>query len=115
MIAAFSPDTMLWNIERTVSEIFIPLLTNKCIGDKGTDLLSHKVKKELLPCLRSFTSALRVAEKIYGEGCVIKKFPAEAYTLKTLDDSMEFLSTTDGQERLETKKKLHYILFLIVI
>ena len=99
MIAATSPDTMLWNIERAVSQIFIPLLTNKCIGDKGTNLMSHKVKKELLPCLRSFTSALRVAEKINGEGCLIQKFPPEAYTLKSLDDSMEFLSTADGQER----------------
>ena len=99
MISAFSPETMLWNIERTVSEVFIPLLTNKCIGDKGTDLLSHKVKKELLPCLRSFTSTLRVAEKINGEGCRIREFPREAYTLKTLDDSMAFLSTADGQQR----------------
>ena len=95
---------MLWNIERAVSEIFIPLLTNKCIGDRGTDLLSHKVKKELLPCLRSFTSALRVAEKIYGEGCIIKQFPPEAYTLKSLDDCMEFLSTTDGQARYCLKR-----------
>ena len=73
--------------------------------------MSHKVKKELLPCLRSFTSALRVAEKIYGEGCLIKKFPLEAYTLKSLDDCMEFLSTTDGQARL-INPKIFVILLL---
>ena len=99
MIGASSPNNILWNIERTVSEIFIPLLTNKCIGDKGSDVLSYKVRKELLPCLRSFTSSLRVAEKIYSEGLVIKEFPPEVYTIKNLDDSLSFLSQPEGQER----------------
>ena len=82
-----------------VSNVFLPFLNSKAIEERAGETLVLKVKKNLLPCLRSFTSALRVAEKIYGEGCVIKKFPPEAYTLKSLDDSMEFLSTTDGQER----------------
>ena len=42
---------------------------NKYIGTK--DLLT-KVKKELLPCLRSFTSSLRVAELVWNEGTLIK-------------------------------------------
>ena len=42
---------------------------NKCLGTK--DLLT-KVKKELLPCLRSFTSSLRVAELVWNEGTLIK-------------------------------------------
>ena len=99
MIGASSPNNILWNIERTVSEIFIPLLTNKCIGDKGSDVLSYKVRKELLPCLRSFTSSLRVAEQINSEGLVIKEFPPEVYTIKNLDDSLAFLSQPEGQER----------------
>ena len=99
MIGASSPNNILWNIERTVSEIFIPLLTNKCIGDKGSDVLSYKVRKELLPCLRSFTSCLRVAEQINSEGLVIKEFPPEVYTIKNLDDSLSFLSQPEGQER----------------
>ena len=86
-------------MERTVSEIFIPLLTNRCIGDKGSDLLSYKVRKELLPCLRSFTSSLRVAEKVLGEGCFIKEFPRESYTIKSLEDSLSFLNNSDGQEK----------------
>ena len=99
MIGATSPNNILWNIERIVSEIFIPLLTNKCIGDKGSDVLAYKVRKELLPCLRSFTSSLRVAEKIFSEGDMIKEFPREAYTIRTLDDSFSFLATPDGQEK----------------
>ena len=99
MFGATTPNNILWNMERTVSEIFIPLLTNRCIGDKGSDLLSYKVRKELLPCLRSFTSSLRVAEKVFGEGCLIKEFPRESYTMKSLDDSLSFLSNSDGQEK----------------
>ena len=48
-------ENLLWNIERTVSDVFIPLLNANCMGDKGSDQLVVKVKKELLPCLRSFT------------------------------------------------------------
>ncbi len=38
-----------------------------------------QVKKELLPCLRSFTSSLRVAELVWKEGTLIKDYPPEAY------------------------------------
>lgn len=71
----------------------------RCFGDQGTDLLTHKVRKELLPCLRSFTSSLRVAEEIVGEGLLIREFPREAYTIRTLEDSLNFLNTPDGQEK----------------
>ena len=46
---------MLWNIERTFSNIFIPFLNSKATADKISEELFRKVKKELLPCLRSFT------------------------------------------------------------
>ena len=71
----------------------------RCFGDQGTDLLTHKVRKELLPCLRSFTSSLRVAEEIVKEGLLIREFPREAYTIRTLEDSLNFLNTPDGQEK----------------
>ena len=80
-------------------------ITIRCFGDQGTDqgtdLLTYKVRKELLPCLRSFTSSLRVAEEIVGGGAglLIREFPREAYTIKTLEDSLSFLNTPDGLER----------------
>ena len=64
MLSAAVIENLLWNIERTVSQIFIPLLTNKCLGDKGSDQLSLKVRKELLPCLRSFTRLIFVERLI---------------------------------------------------
>ena len=60
-----------------------------------------KVKKELLPCLRSFTSSLRVAEMVWKEGVLIKDFPPEAFTIKCLEDSWALLKTEDGQKRFE--------------
>ena len=71
----------------------------RCFGDSGPSLLSYKVRKEVLPCLRSFTSSLRVAEDIVGEAPLIREFPREAYTIKTLEDSLSFLNTPDGLER----------------
>jgi hypothetical protein len=55
LINANINENLLWNIERSVSNVFIPLLNTNGMGDKGTDQLLFKVKKELLPCLRSFT------------------------------------------------------------
>ena len=53
MVEATASENILWNIERIVTMIFIPQIANY-LGDKG-DQLASKVKKELLPCLRSFT------------------------------------------------------------
>ena len=55
LVNATLNENLLWTIERTVSNVFIPLLNTNCMGDKGSDQLLYKVKKELLPCLRSFT------------------------------------------------------------
>ena len=55
ILNAQETDYLLWNIERTVSKIYIPMLLASCMGDKGCRELLKKVKKELLPCLRSFT------------------------------------------------------------
>ena len=54
LVEATVSENLLWNIERIVTMIFIPLLNANCMGDRG-DQLAAKVKKELLPCLRSFT------------------------------------------------------------
>ena len=71
----------------------------RCFGDSGSSLLSYKVRKEVLPCLRSFTSSLRVAEHIVGEAPLIREFPREVTTINTLQDSITFLNNQDGQEK----------------
>ncbi|XP_023348445.1 dynein heavy chain 5, axonemal, partial [Eurytemora carolleeae] len=101
LINANINENLLWNIERSVSNVFIPLLNTNGMGDKGTDQLLFKVKKELLPCLRSFTSSLRVAELVWKEGVLIKEFPPESYTIKNIDDAFAYLKTEDGQKRFE--------------
>ena len=101
LVNASLNENLLWNIERTVSNVFIPLLNTNCMGDRGSNQLLFKVKKELLPCLRSFTSSLRVAEMVWKEGVLIKDFPPEAFTIKCLEDSWALLKTEDGQKRFE--------------
>ena len=44
-----------------------------------------------------------MAEHVWGQGPLISEYPAEAKTIKNLDDSMALLATEDGQERFETK------------
>ena len=58
----------------------------KCFSDSGSSLLCYKVRKEVLPCLRSFTSSLRVAEHIVGEAPLIREFPREVTTINTLGE-----------------------------
>ena len=58
LVNATLNENLLWTIERTVSNVFIPLLNTNCMGDRGSDQLLYKVKKELLPCLRSFTRSV---------------------------------------------------------
>ena len=41
---------------------------------------------------------------VWKEGLLIQSFPAESYTIKTLQDSMEFLNTEDGQQRWNWNK-----------
>ena len=54
MVDARLPENLLWNIERIVTNIFIPILnSSSALG--GSEDLQIKVKNELLPCLRSFT------------------------------------------------------------
>ena len=54
MIEGSESENILWNIERIITMIFIPILNSTCMTDKSSTL-SYKIKKELLPCLRSFT------------------------------------------------------------
>lgn len=99
LINASQTEYLLWNIERIFSNIFIPFLNSKATSDKISEDLFKKVKKELLPCLRSFTSSLRVAEHVWGMGMLIKDYPDEAFTIKNLDHSMALLASEGGQER----------------
>ena len=126
LINATQTETLLWNIERTFSNIFIPFLNSRATADRISEELFRKVKQELNPCLRSFArsvfssymclygirvsylyfgvfSSLRVAEHVWGQGPLISEYPAEALTIKNLDDSMALLASEDGQERFETK------------
>ena len=100
MIEGSASENLLWNIERIITMIFIPILNANCISDKG-ETLSHKIKKDLLPCLRSFTSSLRVAEKVWSEGLLIESFPPESYTIKCLDDSWAYLAKEGAQLKFE--------------
>ena len=49
LLNAQEGDYLLWNIERTITKIYIPVLLDSCMGDKGSKDLLTKVKKELLP------------------------------------------------------------------
>ncbi|CAB4063578.1 DNAH [Lepeophtheirus salmonis] len=102
ILNAIEPDILLWSIERTVSKIFIPVLLDACALDKGTKDLLTKVKKELLPCLRSFTSSLRVAELVWKEGMLITDYPPEAYDIKNIDDCWEYLKTENAVVKFES-------------
>ena len=55
LINASEMEYLLWNIERTISNIFIPFLNSRATADKISEELFRKVKQELLPCMRSFT------------------------------------------------------------
>ncbi len=92
---------MLWNIERTISRIYIPVLLTQSMADRGCKDLLVKVKKELLPCLRSFTSSLRVAELVWKEGTLIKDYPPESYEIKNLEDVWEYLKTENAVPKFE--------------
>lgn len=44
MLNAQKGDYLLWNIERTITKIYIPVLLDSCMNDKGTKELLTKVK-----------------------------------------------------------------------
>ena len=44
LVNATVNENLLWTIERTVSNVFIPLLNTNCMGDKGSDQFLYKVK-----------------------------------------------------------------------
>ena len=43
MLNAQEGDYLLWNIERTITKIYIPVLLDSCMNDKGTKDLLTKV------------------------------------------------------------------------
>ena len=131
MVDGRVPENLLWNIERIVTNIFIPILNSSAPG--RSEDLQNKVKNELLPCLRSFTSSLRyvlmtfiigmyavfilrVAEIVWMEGVFLKDYPPEAFTIRCLEDSQAFLQTEGGYQRFEEylktwMKKIQELLF----
>ena len=50
MLNAQEGDYLLWNIERTITKIYIPVLLDSCMNDKGT--------KDLLTKVPNFRTAL---------------------------------------------------------
>ena len=48
-------DYLLWNIERTITKIYIPVLLDSCMGDKGTkDLLTKVGSPPQIPYTRAY-------------------------------------------------------------
>ena len=47
MLTAYSGDCLLWNTERTVSRIYIPVLLNTSMADKGCRDLLKKAGNSL--------------------------------------------------------------------
>ena len=45
LLNAQEGDYLLWNIERTITKIYIPVLLDCCMGDKGTKDLLTKVRE----------------------------------------------------------------------
>ena len=62
MVDGRLPENLLWNIERIVTNIFIPILNSSALG--GSEDLQMKVKNELLPCLRSFTRLTNSRQRV---------------------------------------------------
>ena len=91
---------------RILGEIWKIWLDKITIGYSLFSLLTlsifKKVKKELLPCLRSFTSSLRVAELVWNEGTLIKDYPPESYDIKCMDDTWDYLKTENAVSKFES-------------
>ena len=47
-------DNLIWQTERTITKIFLPFLNSKFITEKVNKPMKSKIRKDLLPCLRSF-------------------------------------------------------------
>ena len=54
MLNAEEGDYLLWNIERTITKIYIPVLLDSCMNDKGTKDLLTKVNLYTLLELSTF-------------------------------------------------------------
>ena len=49
-----SIDNLIWQTERTITKIFLPFLNSKFITEKVSKPMNSKIRKDLLPCLRSY-------------------------------------------------------------
>ena len=94
-----SIDNLIWQTERTITKIFLPFLNSKFITEKVNKPMNSKIRKDLLPCLRSYGSFLRIAEDVLKEGVLIKEFPPESFTIRCLDDAWDLLKNHNGQEK----------------
>ena len=56
-----SIDNLIWQTERTITKIFLPFLNSKFITEKVNKPMNSKIRKDLLPCLRSYG---RLADKV---------------------------------------------------
>ena len=75
LLNAQEGDYLLWNIERTITKIYIPVLLDSCMGDKGTKDLLTKVRESYqiewsksnnrLTCLVSQTVMITVHDRYF--------------------------------------------------
>ena len=63
LVNASLNENLLWNIERTVSNVFIPLLNTNCMGDKGSSQLLIKVILRLTQ--HSMNSDAKIEKTLY--------------------------------------------------
>ena len=49
--------------------------------------------------IKSLFSSLKVAESVWKEGLLLKGFPEESLTMRTIEDCWDFLQTEGGQQR----------------
>ena len=47
-------DNLLWQMDRTITKVFLPFLNSKIISEKVNKPMLSKIRRDLLPCLRSF-------------------------------------------------------------
>ena len=91
MLNAEEGDYLLWNIERTITKIYIPVLLDSCMNDKGTKDLLTKVNSLHFIGIEYVFSSSRYASYT----CMLRK---------------EFLDNL-GEERASSLSKIFHKLF----
>ena len=60
-----SIDNLIWQTERTITKIFLPFLNSKFITEKVNKPMNSKIRKDLLPCLRSYGRFADKVDKVF--------------------------------------------------